>query len=123
MAIYIRPVDTWSGPTLMGRILPGPINYRAGYGFFLKPETGLGRVRVLCISGPNSTRIHIIYYKKKECYFLLHIIFFEGIIHSLVDGFESKRFARLVGRQSKLICLERSNEFLDLDLIQIFTFF
>ena len=36
----------------------------------------------------------------KECYLLLHIIFFEGIIHSLGDGFESKWFARLVRRQS-----------------------
>ena len=59
----------------------------------------------------------------KECYLLLHIIFFRGVIHSLVDGFESKWFARLVERQSKLICLERSNEFLDLDLIQIFALF
>ena len=38
------------------------------------------------------------------------------------NGFESKRFACLVRRQCQLICLERPNEFLDFDLIEIFTF-
>ena len=45
----------------------------------------------------------------KECYFLLHIIFFEGVVHSLDDGFKSERFAQFIRRQSQLICLERSN--------------
>ena len=51
MAIFARPADTRPGPTLMGRILPGPFRKRVGYGFFKKkkkkPETGLGPVRVL----------------------------------------------------------------------------
>ena len=49
MAIFARPAGTQSGPTLMGRILPGPIRNRVGYGFFLKkkPEAGPGWVRVL----------------------------------------------------------------------------
>ena len=54
MAIYIRPVDTRPGLTLMGRILPGLINYRVGYVFFFKiTEVGLGRVRDLQKPGPN----------------------------------------------------------------------
>ena len=42
MAIYIRPADTWPGPTLMNQILPGLINYRVGYRFFhfLKIQSG-----------------------------------------------------------------------------------
>ena len=44
-------------PTLMGRILPGPINYRVGYGFKnikkKKPEAGLGWVRVLIKTKPE----------------------------------------------------------------------
>ena len=45
MTIYIRPADTRFGPTLMGRILPGPIKNRVGYGFKKKkPEVGPGRV-------------------------------------------------------------------------------
>ena len=48
MAIFARPADTRPGPTLMGRILPGPFRNRVGYGFKKKkPETGPGRVRVL----------------------------------------------------------------------------
>ena len=38
MAIYIRPADTRPGPILMGQILPFLINYRVGYGFFLKKK-------------------------------------------------------------------------------------
>ena len=34
MEIKVRPADTRFGPTLMGRILPGPINNRIGYGYF-----------------------------------------------------------------------------------------
>ena len=48
MAIFARPADTRPGPTLMGRILPGPFRNRVGYGFKKKkPEMGPGRVRVL----------------------------------------------------------------------------
>ena len=47
MAIFARPADTRPGPTLMGRILPGPFRNRVGYGLKKKPETGPGRVRVL----------------------------------------------------------------------------
>ena len=36
MAIKARPAGTWSGPTLLGRILPDPINNRVGYGSFKK---------------------------------------------------------------------------------------
>ena len=32
MAIYIRSTNTWLSPTLMGRILSGPIRNRVGYG-------------------------------------------------------------------------------------------
>ena len=45
MAIFAWPVDTRFGPTLMGRVLPGPIKNRVGFGF-LKKKTrsrfGLG---------------------------------------------------------------------------------
>ena len=41
MTIFARPADTRPGPTLMGRVLPGPIKNRVGYGFKKKkPETG-----------------------------------------------------------------------------------
>ena len=41
MAIFALPADTRPGPTLMGRVLPGPIKNRVGYGFKKKkPETG-----------------------------------------------------------------------------------
>ena len=48
----------------MGRILPGLINYRVGYGFFFKkPEAGPGWVRVLIKTqpepGPGSTRLYV----------------------------------------------------------------
>ena len=43
MAIFAWPADTRPGPTLMGRVLPGPIRNRIGYGFFKK---NLKRVRV-----------------------------------------------------------------------------
>ena len=33
MVILARPVGTRSDPTLMGRVLPGPIKNRVGYGF------------------------------------------------------------------------------------------
>ena len=43
MTIYIRPANTQLGPTLMGRILPGPINYRVEYRLKKKkPEAGPG---------------------------------------------------------------------------------
>ena len=43
MAIFARSAGTRSGPTLMGRILPGPIRNRVGYGF---PKKNPKRVRV-----------------------------------------------------------------------------
>ena len=44
MAIYIRLADIQPSPTLMGWILPGPINYRVRYDFKnkKKPEAGPG---------------------------------------------------------------------------------
>ena len=45
----------------------------------------------------------------KVCYVLLHIILFGRVVHSLDDGFKSKRFAQFMIRQSQLVCLERSN--------------
>ena len=54
MAIYTRPADTRPGPTLIGRILPGPINYRVGYGFKKKkPETSPGQVQVFAKTWPE----------------------------------------------------------------------
>ena len=48
MGIFAQSAGTRLGPTLMGRILPGPIRKRVGYEFFLKkPEQGSGRVWVL----------------------------------------------------------------------------
>ena len=41
MAIFARPADTQSGPTLMGRVLLSPIRNRVGYGF-LKKKTRNG---------------------------------------------------------------------------------
>ena len=46
MAIYIWPADTRPGPTLMGRILPGPLRNRVGYGFIKKKKNPI-RVQVL----------------------------------------------------------------------------
>ena len=52
MAILAQPVDTRSGPTLMGWILPGPIRNRVEYGFKKKKknprngsESGLGFIK------------------------------------------------------------------------------
>ena len=44
MAIQARPAGTPLDPTLMGRVLPGPIKNRVGYGFKTKTQTwsGLG---------------------------------------------------------------------------------
>ena len=42
MAIFARPADTRPGPTLMGRVLPGPIKNRVGYGFKKKKKTRNG---------------------------------------------------------------------------------
>ena len=44
MAIFALLADTWSGPTLKGRILPGPIKNRVGIGYFFKkkPKAGTG---------------------------------------------------------------------------------
>ena len=44
MAIFTRSAGTRSGPTLMGRVLPGPIKNRVGYGF--KKKKNPKRVRV-----------------------------------------------------------------------------
>ena len=38
MGIFARSAGTRLGPTLMGRILPGPIRNRVGYGFFFKNQ-------------------------------------------------------------------------------------
>ena len=41
MAIFAQPVGTWPGSTLMGRVLPGLIRNRVGFGFYkkkLKPD-------------------------------------------------------------------------------------
>ena len=54
MAIIARPVDTRSGPTLMGRILPGPIKNRVEFGFKKKkPEAGSGQVQVFGKTQPR----------------------------------------------------------------------
>ena len=50
MAIKVQPADTQFGPTLMGRILPGPINNRIGYGYLKKNPK---RVWVFVILSPN----------------------------------------------------------------------
>ena len=43
MAIFAQPADIRPSPTLMGRVLPGPIKNRVGFGFLKKkPEAGLG---------------------------------------------------------------------------------
>ena len=55
MAIFARSAGTRSGPTLMGRILPGPIRNRVGYGF---PKKNPKRVRVgfgFFLKNPNPT--------------------------------------------------------------------
>ena len=56
MAIWARLAGTWSGPTLMGQVLPDPIKNRVGFGFKKKnPKRGrvFSRVRVLKKPGPN----------------------------------------------------------------------
>ena len=68
MAIKSQPPGTPPGPTLMGRILPGPINKRVGYGLFKKkkkkPGTSPGgQVWVSCILDPYT---YIILKKKKK---------------------------------------------------------
>ena len=77
MAIKVRPVDTRSDPTLMGRILPGPINNKIG-GYFKKNPK---RVRIFVILGPNPnpdpTRLSIRLPKS-----LLPIIFHTQQSHS-----------------------------------------
>ena len=48
MAIFARPADTRLGPTLMGRVLPGPTRNRVEYGLKKKkkkPETGPGFIK------------------------------------------------------------------------------
>ena len=55
------------------------------------------------------------------CHLFLNIILIREIIGSLIYGFESKWFARLVRGQFEFISLKRANKLLDLDLIQIFT--
>ena len=57
MAISARPVGTRSDPTLMGRVLPGPIKNRVGYGLKKKPEADPGRVRVLLKKTRNPPRL------------------------------------------------------------------
>ena len=60
MAIYIRPADTRSGPTLMGQILPGLINYRVGYGL----KKNLTRVRDFAKTRPEPEPNPFIYMLK-----------------------------------------------------------
>ena len=50
MAIFARPTGIRPGPTLMGRILPGPIRNRVGYGFLKK--------------NPKRVRVGFGFYKK-----------------------------------------------------------
>ena len=50
MAIKVRPANTRFGPTLMGRILPGLINNRIGYGYLKKNPK---QVWVFVIPGLN----------------------------------------------------------------------
>ena len=60
MEVFARPADTWSGPTLMGRFLPGPIRNRVGYGFFLKKkktEASPGRIWVLSKNPRPDSRL------------------------------------------------------------------
>ena len=46
MAIFAQLAGTQPGPTLIGRVLLGPIGNRVGYGFFLKkPEEGPGFIK------------------------------------------------------------------------------
>ena len=47
MTIFVRLADIRPGLTLMGRVLPGPIRNRVGYGFKKKknPETGPGFIK------------------------------------------------------------------------------
>ena len=48
MAIFARLAGTRPDPTLMGRVLPGPIKNRVGFGLNPPPpEASPGRVRVL----------------------------------------------------------------------------
>ena len=74
MAIKVRPADTQSGPTLMGRILPDLINNKVGYGSLKKKNPK--RVQVFVIPGPDPTRLNIklsktpYIYKLKKPYFL-----------------------------------------------------
>ena len=53
MAIQAQPASTQPGPTIMGRILPGSIKNRVGYGFKTKNPK---RVRVGPDFGKNPTR-------------------------------------------------------------------
>ena len=77
MAIKVWPADTQSDQTLMGQILPGPINNRVGYGSLKKPEAGPSRIWVFVIPGLDLTCLNIklpktpyIYINKKKPYFL-----------------------------------------------------
>ena len=58
MAIFTRSAGTRSGPTLMGRVLPGPIRNRVGYGFFKKkPEAGPGFIKKIWDPTQNLARL------------------------------------------------------------------
>ena len=67
MAIFARLADTQPNSTLMGRILPGPIKNRVGFGFFKKkPRSGFGSGRDFYKTWPEPgsgpTRLYIYIY-------------------------------------------------------------
>ena len=57
MAIWTRPAGIRSNPTLMGRVLPGPIKNRVEFGFKKKkkPEAGPSFEKKPA-ANPNPTR-------------------------------------------------------------------
>ena len=58
MAIFAWPTGIRPGPTLMGRILPGPIRNRVGYGFLKKkPEAGPGFIKKIWDPTQNLARL------------------------------------------------------------------
>ena len=59
MTIYIRPANTQLGPTLMGRILPGPINYRVEYR--LKKKKTRSRSGFHSYPDPDPTHLRVKY--------------------------------------------------------------
>lgn len=55
---FCPPAGTWLGPTLMGRVLLGPMKNRVGYGFKKKkPEVGSGFIKKTQDPTRNPARI------------------------------------------------------------------